>query len=466
MNFFLYFRIILEDQNLAVLPNFLCGTYSYTVELWAGEYYPNIKAAAEELIEELPSKRTQLEEKFQRPSDYGKVIVHTEGIHDHRFTSDLHVSLQVEGFGEFMDTINSEECIDSKYYVAASALMQQMSGVFNDEKERVNTFKNIVQGISSNFRFATLDRRGYRTDCTVEVDGNPIANWEFKNEFFGNSACPVRQNNAHFIHLKKGGNDRSPMLLVSVVGCHYLQVFGAVWFGVKYACIDPLCSPLSLLYVPRDPNNGVSKVARLLAAIDLTTSKLVEYYGKSEEERVTNNRWPYWTDSGRLQYEGRLVRTIKWLFEAKHSGKANVIVKFARHHYGINAHQLLASLDYAPKLISVEQLPGGWCAVVMEKKIGKQLSHQSSEEVKFSLKTAVERMHGSNYVHGDLRPQNILVVGEKVCILDFDWANDESRARYPPELTVNEDYNWHPDVHPAGKICKAHDMFQVDLICN
>ena len=58
------------------------------------------------------------------------------------------------------------------------------------------------------------------------------------------------------------------MLLISVVGCHYLQVFGAVWFRAKCVCMDPLASPLSLLYVPRDPTYGVSKVARVLAAID------------------------------------------------------------------------------------------------------------------------------------------------------------------------------------------------------
>ena len=50
------------------------------------------------------------------------------------------------------------------------------------------------------------------------------------------------------------------MFLVSVVGCHYPQVFGAAWDG-NSVCVDPLCSPLSLLYVPHDPNNGIKKVA-------------------------------------------------------------------------------------------------------------------------------------------------------------------------------------------------------------
>ena len=67
------------------------------------------------------------------------------------------------------------------------------------------------------------------------------------------------------------------MLLISVVGCHYLQVFGAVWNG-DHICVDPLCSPVSLLFVPRNPNGGVAKVARVLAAIKSTVTKLQQYH--------------------------------------------------------------------------------------------------------------------------------------------------------------------------------------------
>ena len=114
-----------------------------------------------------------------------------------------------------------------------------------------------------------------------------IANWEFKNEFLSNSACPVTQNNAYFIHFKNGQKDRFPMLLVSVVGCHYLQVFGAVWNGQRCVCIDPLCSTISLVFVPCDPNNGVPKLARLLSVINKTMGELTKYYDKPIEDRET-----------------------------------------------------------------------------------------------------------------------------------------------------------------------------------
>ena len=56
-------------------------------------------------------------------------------------------------------------------------------------------------------------------------------------------------------------------------------------------------------------------------------------------------------------------------------------------------------------------------------------------------------MHANNYVHEDVRRQNILVVNNMVRILDFDWADCEGEARYPPELRMEND--WHTVVlHP------------------
>lgn len=34
------------------------------------------------------------------------------------------------------------------------------------------------------------------------------------------------------LYLELQGTGKSPMLLISVIGCHYLQVFGATWYGV------------------------------------------------------------------------------------------------------------------------------------------------------------------------------------------------------------------------------------------
>ena len=55
---------------------------------------------------------------------------------------------------------------------------------------------------------------------------------ELKNELLGISSELVAQNQSYFVHMQKDQvRDRAPMLLVTVVGCHFLQVFGAAWNG-------------------------------------------------------------------------------------------------------------------------------------------------------------------------------------------------------------------------------------------
>ena len=51
------------------------------------------------------------------------------------------------------------------------------------------------------------------------------------------------------------------------------------------------------------------------------------------------------------------------------------------------------------------------------------------------------------YVHGNLRSENILVDGDEICILGFDWAGVEGKARYPVELDSDE---LHEDAQCGG----------------
>ena len=99
----------------------------------------------------------------------------------------------------------------------------------------------------------------------------------------------------------------------------------------------------------------------------------------------------------------------------------------------------------------------------MEKVEGHRVTESLTEKTKESLMKAVGVMHEEKYVHGDLRPQNILVVKDNtVRIVDFDWADKEHMARYPAEL--NMACNWHKDVKPEGLIRNTHDLYQMQSI--
>ena len=456
------------DSPPIILHLFMSGSHEkliYNMCKSNDDFFSKVQRAALSLAKDVPTKRARLEEMFLSPSEYGKQdddTIKRNRVHDHRFRSSLHVSLQVEAFGDFIDTMNKEEIDDLKCYKVAASLMHKMSGVFASEGDRKDLFLKEIKSLLPEAHAVTVQR--VITDATIweEINGQThyLANYEFKNELKGCSSDPVHQNNGYFVHLQKHEkNDRAPMLLINVVGCHYFQVFGAVWNGSD-VCVDPLCSPVSLLFVPRDPTGGVAKTARVLAAMNSTIRKLRQYYGRSEEERLTFNKGPYW------HYKDlpcKKMMEIEWLFEADDSGQ-KVVVKFVRSHYGEDVHRFLAAKQLAPRLISCEKLLGGWYAVVMEKIEGSRLELTVDEPVKKSLEEAVKTMHEEGYVHGDLRRQNILVVDNTVRILDFDWAGKYPMARYPKELNMSSNCNWHSDVISGGIISGEHDLYQIKQI--
>ena len=97
----------------------------------------------------------------------------------------------------------------------------------------------------------------------------------------------------------------------------------------------------------------------------------------------------------------------------------NVCVKFVRSYYGTDVHKCLARANLAPKLMSCQRLPGGWVAVIMEKVDGVMSYTPLSTSVRESIMEALNLINLHNYVYGDFRKQNILVVNNRACILDL-----------------------------------------------
>ena len=148
------------------------------------------------------------------------------------------------------------------------------------------------------------------------------------------------------------------------------------------------------------------------------------------------------------------------MFEAKF--EEDVIVKFSNFNYSVEVHAYLSQLKLAPKIKFWRKLPGKWFVVVMEKVNGSKISTSASPEAKKALKDAVERMHDAGFVHGNLRSKNILVDGDEICILGFDWAGVEGEARYPVELDSDK---LHEDAQCGVPILKEHDCYQVTKHC-
>lgn len=422
-----------------------------------------ILSVRQTLIESADTVRAVHERKLAVPSDYAKQQ-HQMDAHviDHRNIPgepSLHISLQCCLFGEFRDELFTKPA--PKYLEYATEVMQCMSRYYRSEQDRQSAFFNAVKFCRAAQRVERNQGKSNSTICvTVDDREYAIINFEFKNEFGSTQSCPNKQNIAYFLNFHAGeDNPRiarywSPMLLVAIIGAHYLQVFGSVWTGSK-VCIDPLTRPLSLLFVPRDPDCGVTDIAQVFAAIDSAIPRLEAYY---RTPAAYGTKGPYFL-CDTIRYLN-LICDIQWLYSAKMNDK-DVCVKFVPRQYGEKVHQLLADHDLAPKLLKTDKLPGGWIAIIMENIVnGRMLQKPVSQQVKQSLMQVLELMETNSYVHGDLRPQNIIVRENKVYVIDFDWAGNEGEATYPPTLNVSEN-DWAQGVMPEGQIKKEHDQYQI-----
>ena len=81
------------------------------------------------------------------------------------------------------------------------------------------------------------------------------------------------------------------------------------------------------------------------------------------------------------------------------------------------------------------------------------------------MKDAIATIHKADYVYGDVRPQNILVVNNsRFCLLDFDRAGKKDTVRFPVALNMSQKSVWHREVQPGGLITKEHDLYQLDKL--
>ena len=294
-------------------------------------------------------------------------------------------------------------------------------------------------------------------------DDRVVVNFEFKNELNNISSEPNIQSIGYYIHLNAPySRQRASMLLVTCIGCSYLQVYGAVW-NKGDLCVDPLCQPVSLLHVPYDPTCGFTKVARVLAAVNSTANDL---HRRPSEKRCGSYfmKFDDCTITYKENIEGKpCLFAATLVYENRRCREA--VVKFSMR-YGIDVHRSLAEDNQAPEVIHFLKLAGNWFVVVMEKVNGRPLQCPVDESIKTSLNLVVEKLSNKNFVHGDLRPQNILLLPDKsIRVVDFDSSGLAGQVKYP--LDINESCDWHPHVKAGEVIIHCHDTYQIEkLTCS
>ncbi|KAF4596237.1 hypothetical protein EYR40_008076 [Pleurotus pulmonarius] len=158
------------------------------------------------------------------------------------------------------------------------------------------------------------------------------------------------------------------------------------------------------------------------------------------------------------------------LFKAKLSDEP-VIVKFCQT-YGEEAHTIVAAAGLAPRLRFVGALCGGGKMVVMDDANGEPASvvfrglKALPSTVMNDLESALNTLHASDLVYGDLRLPNIIVRQEgprwRASLIDFDWSGAAGTVCYPPNL--NTSAFWGIGAGPCLPILKEHDLGMLELL--
>lgn len=148
-----------------------------------------------------------------------------------------------------------------------------------------------------------------------------------------------------------------------------------------------------------------------------------------------------------------------------------MVVKFASR-YSREAHELLsnASPPLAPRLWHCAREPSvnNLFVVVMDyvehRWHAGEVLRMNTAQIE-SLRLAVRMLHAAGLVFGDLRGPNVLLVEDRVMLIDFNWAGKEGEAKYPGDIllplerTEIPPIKWHPQVKRGGLIKQKHDVF-------
>jgi serine/threonine protein kinase len=198
------------------------------------------------------------------------------------------------------------------------------------------------------------------------------------------------------------------------------------------------------------------RVARIMDSLRRNVWKLHDYYhGLDVVATVPNGLHPRYFPSVRAYGDAtRSVTTFDYIqpleiestcatFLAQTTSGIPklIVVKFVQR-YGETAHRLLAKENLAPELFYYGHIGvqdgdpsyGHLRMVVMEYIDGETLDKvkRIPRTSRDQIRRALDLLHKSGYVFGDLRQPNVMITkNQEIKLIDFDWAGEHMKARYP-----------------------------------
>ena len=182
-------------------------------------------------------------------------------------------------------------------------------------------------------------------------------------------------------------------------------------------------------------------------------------------------------ETGTLTFKSRLDEAGQQLLLATLNSPSYsnqpVVVKLVSRSYSQQVHEHLAAKGLAPKLYGYAKVDGAPTAYVMEyldpsewetlhRFMNASSTVLSRTELRKALEDIVRALKSKNYVHGDLRPNNIMIRKDlskqplDLKVIDYDWAGEASKVYYPAERNPEiAGIKWPSEA--GGKIENGHD---------
>jgi len=310
----------------------------------------------------------------------------------------------------------------------ASLVASAMSGTFADEESRMKQFWKLLEG-EFNVSFHRAKYGRCESGGSFIHLGGLLANLEVKNEIDSGGGAVHVQNAAYAAaHAFQADKVRRisvcQTLLIEPAGPN-MSLSGAVFTSI--AICDQLSPMVSLLWQSR--SRLMLQAAQCFAVMRKAFSSLRTFYEALDLEALEHQapkrqlEYPYSTSfigpqgiAVQLHYKDKISSTC---FKATtNSSEGFVFVKFCKS-YSRDAHTCLASSGHAPRFLGIERLTDQWLMVIMEYVAGCSWDDAADKPIA-NLQAAVNLLHDADLVHGDLRPNNVLVESNTVHIIDFE----------------------------------------------
>ncbi|PKC57638.1 hypothetical protein RhiirA1_352806 [Rhizophagus irregularis] len=408
------------------------------------------------------------------------------------------ITLYNKVFSKFLDDFSNVNLkIPSDFLSWTEELILAATNGYGDEEER----NEAIRGKFSE-KFSTMllieygkKKQKCKSDGMIVTEVNLINAYlgilEGKNEIGTAKNDPTIQGAIYYRDYWSQSNVDQirdfccvPTFIIGMAG-PWFCILGGVF--LSRVVIQPLTDFIPLTINLR-VSDQVKRISRLFYSLLLAIKELREFYHnlKQEETETEQRFFPCIRHYkiGEIVHHftylcGLLDDHTRTIWKAKRADGKLIVVKFASK-YNIQGHNICAEHNLAPQLLyssddeEVKAL-GGFKMVIMEyicgipldqKYLKDEIKPQSCVSIIEDVKKAIDLLHEKDFVFGDLRAPNVLIVdtndGQRAVLVDFDWCGKDKLDEYPSSM--NKKIQWPIGAEPCALLQKEHDLYWITTL--